>query len=265
MMKGNVRQGLRLLPLCAVLVLTGCGGSGTRMISNTGGDVIRGEIDISEYANVSRDDEYKIGQGDMMDITFLYNPEYNLSDIKVRPDGRITLPFAGDMTAAGLTPGQLDSVITYRYSAIVKAPEVAIILRDFAENVVYVLGEVRLPGAYEIDRSITLLGALAKSQGLNKGAKRGSVLVIRRISEDRIIGMQFDTNELLEEGRFDLDIQLRPNDIVYVPKSTLYKAEEFISIVYSILDKPAELYIKGWQVAKVRWLYEFYRVTAQER
>ena len=261
----NVWQGIRLLPLCAVMVLTGCGGGGTKIISNTGGDVIRGEIDISEFADYSQDTEYKIGQGDIIDVRFLYNPEYNLSEMKVRPDGRISLPYAGEVSAAGLTPAQLDSVITSRYSAIVKSPDVAIILRDFAESVVYVLGEVRVPGAYEIDRGITLLGALAKGQGLIKGAKKNSVLVIRRVSEDQIVGMQFDANELLEEGRFDLDIQLRPNDIVYVPKSTLQKAEEFVSVVYDILYKPAELYIAGWQVAKVRWLYEFYRVTAQER
>jgi polysaccharide export outer membrane protein len=254
-----------VLLLLAVMVLTGCGSSGTRMISNTDGNVIRGEMDIAAYMDSTASDDYTIGQGDMIDIIFLYNPEYNRSEIKVRPDGRISLPYAGEMIAAGMNPAQLDSIITARYSVILKEPEVAVILRDFAESVVYVLGEVRLPGAYEIDRSITLLGALAKSQGLNKEAKKGSVLVIRKVSEDRIVGMQFDTNELLEDGRFDLDIPLRPNDIVYVPRSTLYKAEEFVSVVYSILNKPTELYIKGWQVAKVRWLYEFYRVTAQER
>ncbi len=264
-MIARVWQGLRLLPLCAVMVLTGCGGSGTKMISNTDGNVIRGEIDVSEFSDISDGTEYKIGQGDIIDVRFLYNPEYNVSEIKVRPDGRISLPFAGEVAAAGLTPGQLDSVITRRYSEIVKSPDVTIILRDFAASVVYVLGEVASPGAYKIDRGITLLGALAKSQGLSKGAKRSSVLVIRRVSEDRIVGMQFDANELLEDGRFDLDIQLKPNDIVYVPKSTLYKAEEFVSVVYDILHKPAELYITGWQVAKVKWLYEFYRVTAQER
>lgn len=264
-MNYDVRQDWRVLLLIAVIVITGCGGSGTRLISNTGGEVIRGELDLSEYAYASSTGEYKIGQGDIIDISFLYNSEYNVKEIKVRPDGRISLPYAGEVLVAGLTPLQLDSIITERYSLIVKAPEVAVIMRDFAESVVYVLGEVRQPGAYEIDRKITLLGALAKSMGLNKGAERGSVLVIRRISEDRIVGMQFDANELLEEGRFDLDIQLKPNDIVYVPKSTLYKAEEFVSVVYNILSKPAELYVRGWQVAKVKWMYEFYRVTAQER
>ena len=235
------------------------------MISNTGGDVITGELDIAEYVGGDSDGEYKIGHGDEIDISFLYNSEYNVSNIKVRPDGRISLPHAGEVLAAGLTPVQLDSVITERYKTIVKAPEVAVIMRDFAASVVYVLGEVNAPGAYEIDRSLTLLGALAKSRGMDEKARRSSVLVVRRLSYDRIVGMQFDMDELLEEGRFDLDISLEPNDIIYVPKSKLHKAEEFVSVIYDILEKPANLYLRGWQVSQVKWLYEFYRVTAQGR
>ena len=264
-MNHRVWKGLRVLPFLAVMVLTGCGSSGIKMISNTGGDVIQGELDIAEYASAAPDEEYKIGHGDVIDINFLYNSEYNVSNIKVRPDGRISLPYAGEILAAGLTPVQLDSIITDTYAKIVMEPEVAVIMRDFAESVVYVLGEVGAPGAYEIDRSLTLLSALAKSHGMNEEAKRSSVLVIRRVSSDRIVGMQFDAKELLEEGRFDLDIPLKPNDIIYVPKSALYKAEEFISIIYNILEKPAGLYLKGWQVSQIKWLYEFYRVTAQGR
>jgi len=235
------------------------------MISNAGGEVIRGELDIGDYASVDPDGEYKIGHGDEIDITFLYNSEYNLSNIKVRPDGRISIPYAGEILAVGLTPVELDSIITDRYATIVRAPEVAVIIGKFAESVVYVLGEVKIPGAYNIDRSLTLLGALSKGGGLEDKAKRSSVLVIRRISSDRIVGMQFDTNELLEEGRFDLDIPLKPNDIVYVPKSALHKAEEFVSVIYSILEKPATLYLRGWQAFQGKWLYEFYKVTAQDR
>ena len=260
----HVWQGRRVLYLLVVMVLTGCGGGGG-MISNMEGDVIRGELDISKYADGSRTGEYKIGHGDEIDITFLYNPEYNVANLKVRPDGRISLPHAGEIAAAGLTPVQLDSIITYRYSTIVRAPEVAVIMRNFAESVVYVLGEVGMPGAYEIDRKLTLLGALAKSQGMSKKADVGSVLVIRRVSPEHIIGMQFDTKELLEEGRFDLDIALKPNDIVYVPKSTLHKAADFVDVVYSLIDKPAGIYLRGWQVSQVKWLYEYYRVTAQGR
>ena len=254
-----------MLSLFAVMLLTGCGSSGTRMISNTDGEVMRGELDLSGYASSSPDGEYRIGHGDLIVITFLYNSEYNLANIKVRPDGRISLPYAGEVTVVGLTPMQLDSTITERYGSIVKEPEVAVIMKEFAESVVYVLGEVATPGAYEIERSLTLLGALAKSRGLERSAKRSSVLVIRRVAYDKIVGMQFDVNELLEEGRFDLDIPLEPNDIIYVPKSTLYKAEEFATVIFNILEKPADLYLKGWQVSQVKWLYEFYRVTAQGR
>lgn len=235
------------------------------MIYNTGGDVITGELDVAEYASVAGEGEYTIGHGDEIDITFLYNSEYNVSEIKVRPDGRISLPHAGEVLAVGMTPVQLDSVITERYATIVRSPEVTVIIRDFAASVVYVLGEVEVPGAYEIDRSLTLLGALAKSRGATKKAKKSSVLVVRRIGYDRIVGMQFDMDELVEEGRFDLDIQLEPNDIVYVPKSTLHKAEDFVSVIYNILEKPSGLYLMGWRVSQVKWLYEYYRVTAQSQ
>jgi len=224
-----------------------------------------GELDIARFADGEREGDYRIGHGDIFDIRFLYNPEYNVSEIRVRPDGKIELPYAGEISVTGLTPSELDSIVTERYERILRGPDVSIILRNFSASVVYMLGEVRSPGAYKIERSLTLLGALSKAQGLEESASKGSVLVIRRVAQDRIVGMQFDIDELLDEGRFDLDIPLKPNDIVYVPKSRLHKAEEFVSVVFGILEKPADLYLKGWQVSQVKWLYEFYRVTAQGR
>jgi hypothetical protein len=87
--------------------------------------------------------------------------------------------------------------------------------------------------------------------------------VIRRVAPDRIVGIQIDLIELLDDHRFDLDIPLMPNDIVYVPKSRIAKAEEFVESLFTILGRSGDLYLKGWQIANVKLLYEFYQRTAR--
>lgn len=233
------------------------------MISNTEGEVIQGELIIDNIDASAMDGEYRIGHGDQMRISFLYNKDFNLDEIKVRPDGRISLPLVGEVRAAGMTPSQLDSIITSEYATILKQPEVTVILSDFAESVVYVLGEVNAAGAYEMGKGLTLLSALALSRGPNQRARRSSVLVIRRISEDHIVGMQFDLRDLLEKGRFDLDIPLKPNDIVYVPTSKLQQAQDFVNTMNTILIAPMDIYLRGWRVANQKVLYQFYQRSGQ--
>ncbi|MDD4856650.1 MAG: hypothetical protein PHD74_00940, partial [Candidatus Krumholzibacteria bacterium] len=66
-----------------VLVLGGCGG-GNRFISNRGGQVESGELDLSGIPVRSEPTEYVIGHGDELEILFLYNKDLDQSDLKVR-------------------------------------------------------------------------------------------------------------------------------------------------------------------------------------
>ncbi len=245
------------------LIVASCGSSGMRMISNKNGEVERGEIVFEDLPSVPETGDYLVNHGDELNVSFFYNSDYDLTGIKVRPDGKISLPYVGDILAAGRSVTQIDSVITEAYSKIIRDPQITVILKDYDEPVVYVLGEVLNDGAYELLSGMTLLGAIAQGRLNPERADRGSVLVIRRVAYDHIIGMQFDLKELTEGGRFDLDIPMKPNDIVYVPTSSLTKAEDFISTVYRIFNDPMNLYLRGWQVANVQVLYEFYRRAGQ--
>ncbi len=239
-------------------MLGGCGG-GNRFISNRGGAIESGELVLDSIPLRPDPSEYVIGHGDAIDILFLYNSDLSQIDLKVRPDGKISLPYVGDIVAAGRPVSELDSAITARYAEIIVNPDITVIMRNFRPNVVYVLGDVMNPGGYEYRTGMTLANALALSGGLGKSAKRNEVLVIRRVASDHVVGIQVDINELLSGKRFDLDVPLQAFDIVYAPKSKIGRGQDFMLALKDVLLTPSEIYLKGWQVANVRLLYDYYR------
>ncbi|MCX5752321.1 MAG: polysaccharide biosynthesis/export family protein [Candidatus Krumholzibacteria bacterium] len=241
-----------------VFILAGCGG-GNRLISNRDGKVESGELILDSLPMRPDASEYVIGHGDALDILFLYAADFNQIDLKVRPDGKISLPYVGDIVAVGKPVSALDSVITARYAEIIVNPDVTVIVRSFRPQVVYALGEVASPGGYEYHDGMTLANALALGGGPSKSGKRSEVLVIRRVAPDHVVGIQVDINDLLSGKRFDLDIPLQAFDIVYVPKSKIAQGQDFMLALKELILTPSELYLRGWQVANVKILYDFYR------
>jgi len=247
--------------LIALLSL-GCGG-GNRLISNRNGEVESGQLVLGKIPSRPEPDEYVVGHGDVLDISFLYNRDLNQAEMKVRPDGKISLPYVGDILVVGRAVSEIDSVITARYAEIIVEPDITIIMRDFAPQVVYVLGEVGDAGGYPYRKGMTLLDFLALGGSPTKAAKRDGVIVIRRVAPDHVVGIQVDLRELLGGKRFDLNIPLEPSDIIYVPKSLLASGQDFAKAMQDIFTMPTELYLRGWQVANVKLLYDFYRRTGQ--
>jgi polysaccharide export outer membrane protein len=244
-------------------IFCGCAGGGNRLISNRGGEVERAELVLDSIPQRPEPEEYIIGQGDVVDVLFFYSKDLNQLQLKVRPDGKITLPYLGDVTAAGKPVSALDSLLTVQYSEILIQPEVAVVVREYAQQVVYVLGEVGRPGGYPFANGMTLLDFLAVSGGPIRSSKRSGVVVIRRVAPDHIVGIQVDLRDILDEKRFDLDVSLRPYDILYVPKAELSKVQDFVAAVGDILGMPADLYIRGWYIANVKTIYDFYKKQGQ--
>jgi len=251
-----------VLALALACSAPGCGG-GNKLFVQGDGAVEHGELDLSKLpAGGSAGDTYRISHGDVIDINFLYNEDLSRQGIAVRPDGRISYPYAGEVVAAGRTVPELDSVLTERFSEIVRDPEISVIVKEFQESMVYVMGEVGSAGAFEWRRGMTLMNALALGRGPNSRAKKNGVLVMRRVAPDRVVGIQIDVGELTGGHRFDLDIPLEPYDIVYVPTSRVKAASDFIENLYGVFARPMDLYIKGWQSFNQKTLFDFYKRQA---
>ena len=248
--------------LSLVCAIGACGG-GSHFISNRGGRVESGELDLGNVPMRPEPKEYVINYGDALDVLFLYNSELNQTDLKVRPDGKISLPYVGDVEAAGKPVSTLDSLLASQFSEIIVKPMVTVVVKSYRPQVVYAMGEVKSPGGYEFHPGMTLTDFLALSGGPDNLAKRNAILVIRRVASDHIVGIQVDFNDLVRKKRFDLDIPLQAFDIVYVPKSAVASALDFMTATREILTAPAQVYIAGWQVANQKVLFDFYRNTGR--
>lgn len=123
--------------------------------------------------------EYRIARGDKLRVE-VYKDAYLSQSLQVRPDGRITLPLVGDLTAAGLTSIELRDRIANSLREYVANPVVTVIVVEVVEPVVYVMGEVNQPGTVAMRGPMTVLQALAVAGGFKEFANTKSIRVLRR-------------------------------------------------------------------------------------
>ncbi len=175
-----------------------------------------------------RGKEYVIAPGDVLDIKFMYNPEFNELAMPVRPDGRISLQLVPDIMVAGLTPNQLRETLSKAYAAELRTPEVAVIVRSFNENRAFVDGEVS-PGFVELSARTTVMRAIELRGGVRDTARLSQVIIIRKDFEGKPAATVVDLRKVIDGTDYSQDIKLMPYDIVYVPKSNIARVDLFIS------------------------------------
>jgi len=168
--------------------------------------------------------EYQFQVGDVFEVKFFEFPEFDQS-VTVRPDGRVSLPLVEEVLVVGLTPSELDEIITERYRKKISEPEVTVILRQFAGQKVYVGGEVSNPGVLQLTGRMTLLQSIFHAGGFKRSARLDSILVIRN-NNNRTELHSVNVDIILNEG--GNDFLLKSYDVVYVPKTSITNAGDFV-------------------------------------
>src|SRR5689334_14088722 len=127
------------------------------------------------------DAEYRLGPDDVIDVFVWKEPELSTS-VTVRPDGRISLPLAGEMQATGKTALELQQDVATKLGKFVVQPVVNVMVKQVNSLKISVLGEVRKPDMYKIKNRVTVLDAIAMAGGFTDLAKPNRVVVIRTTS-----------------------------------------------------------------------------------
>jgi polysaccharide biosynthesis/export protein len=157
--------------------------------------------------------DYKLSIGDKLRVEVYKDPQLSQS-LQVRPDGKITLPLVGDVSAAGLTSLELRDQLATALREYVTNPVVTVIVVETVPPLVYVMGEVTNPGSIPLNGPMSVLQALAMAGGFREFANTKDIRVLRRSSRGvQTIAFNYKT-AVKGEGT---PVMLQPGDTVIVP------------------------------------------------
>jgi polysaccharide export outer membrane protein len=195
--------------------------------------------------------EYILDVSDIIEVDVWRNEELSRK-LKIRPDGRISLPLAGEIKASGLTPQQLSDVIARKLEAkYILDPQVTVIVHKVESKHILVLGNVNKPGLFNVDGKITALQAIARAGGSTKYAHTESTLIVRNPYSMQPAIYNIDLHSAVTEGKFANDMLLQPGDVVYVPKSFLGKVVDVMGFFRDNIKPGLDSYINYRQAETI--------------
>jgi polysaccharide export outer membrane protein len=160
---------------------------------------------------------YRIGAGDVLQISVWREPEVSVAGVAVRSDGKISLPLIKEVEAAGLTPAELEQALALRFAQFINNPEVTVITNEIHSQKVYLIGGVGRPGSLELRTPMTMLQVLAEAGGLTEFAKRKKVYVLRK-QDGRQTRYPFDYEAVIKGRDPQLNFAVQPGDTIVVPE-----------------------------------------------
>lgn len=167
--------------------------------------------------------EYLIYPGDELDIQTPSAPELNRA-VRVGPDGRISMPLVGQVMAADRSLPELQASLSNAYASQLRNPVVEVSLTQAGPLKVWVDGEVRTPGVYDMPGDIEAWQAIIMAGGFLPTAKRSEVALVRRgpgnVRMMRVIDLR---------NARTAPVALRRSDILYAPRTTLAELGVFFS------------------------------------
>jgi len=164
--------------------------------------------------------EYRIGIDDRVQVSVWRNPELSVT-VPVRPDGKISVPLAGDIQAGGLTSIEVAKAIQEKLAVYVRDPQVTVIVAELRSHEfltrVRVTGAVRTPSSMPYRQGMTVLDAVLQAGGLNQFAAPDRTMLYRKKdSKVKIYSIQLDG--ILKKGELETNFDVQPGDVITVPE-----------------------------------------------
>lgn len=167
-----------------------------------------------------------LGPGDVIDVSLYGQPETSRPGLMITPDGRLNYLQARDFPAAGLTVDELRTKLEEALAKFHLAPRVVIVPTLYRSKKYFMLGNVVAPGAFVLDRPLTIVEAVARAKGfVSGGGARANIgladlqraFLVRRQGDGQFAYEPVDFEKLFMRGELSENRELAPEDYLYFP------------------------------------------------
>ena len=164
--------------------------------------------------------EFLIGPEDVLVVTVWRNQELS-KEVTVGPDGKISLPLLGDITAAGLTAQALSKVVSDKLVDFMATPTVSVQVKEINSYHIFAVGEVNRPGKIPLKSFTSVLQGISHAGGFTLFASRNNVHVLRNIKngqgETKQVLIPVPYQDIVQGKNLEAKIILKAGDVIVVP------------------------------------------------
>ena len=162
---------------------------------------------------------YKLQPGDLINIQ-VFREETMERTLRISGNGTITFPLVGVVHVAGLSQQEAENHLADRLKEFLRNPQVSMLVKEYGNKTVYVLGQVQKPAAIQIppEKPLTVLEAITSVGGFTEVANTSKVRVLR-MENGKQNAIDVDVSQITKQGNKSMDIFLNPGDVVFVPQS----------------------------------------------
>lgn len=161
--------------------------------------------------------EYRIGVGDSLSINVWRNDDLSVA-VPVRPDGKISVPLAGDVMVGNKTPEEVAADITEKLTTFIRDPYVTVIVTEMGSDAyrsrVRVTGAVESPISVPYRQGMTVLDIVLEAGGTTEFANETGAVLYRRDGSR----LEVHLNRILHRGDMSTNYPLQPGDVITVPE-----------------------------------------------
>jgi len=164
--------------------------------------------------------EFLIGPEDVLVVTVWRNQELS-KEVIVRPDGKISLPLLGDITAAGLTAEALSKQVADKLVEFMSTPTVSVQVKEINSYYIFAAGEVTRPGKIVLKSFTNVVQGLSYAGGFTVFASRNNVHVLRNVKnsqgETKQVMIPVPYLDIVKGRNLEANIILKAGDVIVVP------------------------------------------------
>jgi len=195
------------------------------------------ELKVDQWAL----DNYFIEKGDILEIS-IWQIEELQREVVVRPDGKISFPLIGDVTAEGKTIEELRADVVEKIKLYIKVPQVSVNILEFGGKRVVIMGEISSEGVIRFSAPTRLMEAIALAGGFSGGANPDKIFIIRDAYQDEPTVIVANANKVMKQARLSENILVHSGDIIYVPRAFIADVKYFMDNIFGSLVSYADSY-----------------------